>query len=86
MNAFLQGLLAFVVKKVVDAKLYSFIIAAVEAQFDTDLTGEQKKAEVKKQLAALTGVLGSIFKDTSTVYINLAIEAAVAILKAKLGK
>lgn len=85
MNLVLQNLLAYIIKKLIDAKLYNFLFEAIKAQFNNNLSGEEKKAAVKAQLAGLTGALGDIVKSTSGTYINLAIEAIVTILKAKLG-
>lgn len=85
MNKIIQSLLAYVIKKIIDAKLYEYIVAAVMAQINTNLSGAEKKAAVKEQLDGLTGALKEIYKSTSTTYINLAIEAAVALAKAKLG-
>jgi hypothetical protein len=83
MNIILQNLLAYVVKKLIDAKLYNYLFDAITAQFNNSLTGEEKKAAVKAQLAGLKGALGEIVKSTSGTYLNLAIEAIVAIAKAK---
>lgn len=81
MNGFLLNLLSFVIKRLVDAKLFEHIRDMVIAQVDTKLTGEQKRAAVKKELDELTGDLYDSVKSTAPYLINLAIETAVALVK-----
>jgi hypothetical protein len=74
-------MLAFVIARLVDAKLFEIIKAMVIAQMNSELTGEQKRAEVKQQLYNLTGNVADEFKKTAPNLINLAIETSVALIK-----
>lgn len=81
MSTILLNLLSFVVKRIIDAKLFDHIKAAVLAQVDTTLTGDQKKQAVKDQLAGLQGDLKASFQGTSSNLVNFAIEAALILIK-----
>lgn len=81
MNKLLFNMLAFVISRLLDAKLFEIIKAMVVAQMNTELSGEQKRAEVKKQLDHLTGNVADEFKKTAPNLINLAIESAVVLIK-----
>jgi hypothetical protein len=61
--------------------LFEHIKAAVMAQLDSNLTGDQKKQAVKDQLAGLEGDLKVAFQGTSNNILNFAIEAALVIIK-----
>ena len=81
MSKLLFNMLAFVIARLVDAKLFEIIKAMVIAQMNSELTGEQKRAEVKQQLYNLTGNVADEFKKTAPNLINLAIETSVALIK-----
>jgi hypothetical protein len=81
MSKLLFNLLAFVISRLLDAKLFEIIKAMVISQMSTELTGEQKRAEVKQQLYNLTGNVADEFKKTAPNLINLAIETSVALIK-----
>lgn len=85
MNTVIQQILAFVIKKLISANLWEYLLSAVKVQFNRKLSGAEKKAAVIEQVKAAEGKLGEIVKATSDTYLNLAVEAAVAIAKAKLG-
>jgi hypothetical protein len=88
MSVFIQNLLAYIIKGLITAKLYQHIYDLVYAQFfdPANVTGDDKKRAVLKELAEATDELGAVFSKTPNAYINLAIEAIVVIIKAKLGK
>lgn len=81
MNKLLFNMLAFVISRLLDAKLFEIIKAMVIAQMSTELTGEQKRATVKQELYNLTGNVADEFKKTAPNLINLAIETAVVLIK-----
>lgn len=81
MSKIIFNMLAFVIKRLIDAKLFESIKDMVVAQMDTNLTGEQKREAVKNELNELTGNIADEFKKTAPNLINLAIETAVAIVK-----
>lgn len=81
MSKILFNMLAFVIKRLIDANLFDHIKDACLAQLDNDLTGEQKRAAVKQELYELTGELSESFKKTAPNIINLAIETAVTLIK-----
>lgn len=68
-----------IIKWLIGGDVFNFIREAVEAVNDSSLTGEQKRAKV---LADAKAMFGSV----ATFLVNLAIEAAVTSLKAKLGE
>ena len=74
-------MLAFVIARLIDAKVFEIIKAMVISQMSTELNGEQKRAEVKKQLDNLTGNVADEIKKTAPNLINLAIETSVALIK-----
>jgi hypothetical protein len=82
LNLALQ-MLQTVVRHLIDTGLFDHILALVEVYFNASLSGDQKKAAVQADLAQLQGDLKVAFSGTPTVLINLAIEAAVAIIKNK---
>jgi hypothetical protein len=86
MKLVLRNILSYVVKQLIDVNLYQYIITLVQIQFNRDLTGEEKRAAVKQQLSELTGDLGTVIATTSVTYINLAIEVAVLVIKARINK
>lgn len=81
MSKIIFNMLAFVVKRLIDANLFESIKQMVEAQMDSKLTGEQKRAAVKNELNELTGNIADEFKKTAPNLVNLAIETAVALVK-----
>ncbi len=81
MSKIIFNMLAFVVKRLIDAKLFESIQDMVLAQMDNNLTGEQKRAKVKQELYELTGNVAEEFKKTAPNLVNLAIETAVALVK-----
>lgn len=81
MSKIIFNMLAFVIKRLIDAKLFESIKDMVVAQMDTNLTGEQKREAVRNELNELTGNIADEFKKTAPNLINLAIETAVALVK-----
>lgn len=81
MSTILLNLLSFIVKRIIDAKLFEHIKTAVSAQIDLTLTGDEKKQIVKDQLTGLEGDLKASFQGTSNNLVNFAIEAALIIVK-----
>lgn len=81
MGKIIFNMLAFVIKRLIDAKLFESIKDMVVAQMDSNLTGEQKRAAVKAELNELTGNVAEEFKKTAPNLVNLAIETAVALVK-----
>lgn len=81
MSTILMNLLSFIVKRLIDAKLFEIIKALVESQVSTELTGDQKKQAVKDSLTNLQGNLKSEFEQTKGSLVNFAIEAAVLLIK-----
>jgi hypothetical protein len=81
MSKILFNMLAFVIARLIDAKVFEIIKFMVIAQMNSELTGEQKRAEVKKQLENLTGNVADEIKKTAPNLINLAIETSVALIK-----
>jgi hypothetical protein len=81
MSKILFNMLAFVIARLIDAKVFEIIKAMVISQMSTELNGEQKRAEVKKQLDNLTGNVADEIKKTAPNLINLAIETSVALIK-----
>lgn len=71
-------LLERVVKWLVGGELFQFITDAVTTMNDTSMTGEEKRAQVLKEVR-------EFFSGTLTVLVNLAIEVAVLLLKDKIG-
>ena len=66
-----------VVKWLVGGELFAFVTEAVATINDDSITGEQKRAAV---LASAK----DMFSGALTMFINLAIEVAVIVLKAKI--
>jgi hypothetical protein len=81
MGTILLNLLSFVVKRIIDAKLFVHIQNLVLSQINNDLTGDQKKQAVKDELASLQGDLKASFQGTSNNLVNFAIEAALILVK-----
>jgi hypothetical protein len=81
MSKIIFNMLAFVIKRLIDAKLFESIKDMVTAQMDSNLTGEQKREAVKNELNELTGNIADEFKKTAPNLVNLAIETAVALVK-----
>lgn len=81
MNTFLFNLLSFIIKRLVAAELFEHIRDMVNAQMDSNLTGDEKRNVVKQELSELTGALRDDFQKTAPYLINLAIESAVALIK-----
>ncbi len=81
MGTILLNLLSFVVKRIIDAKLFAHIQNLVLSQINTNLTGDQKKQAVKDELASLQGDLKVAFQGTSNNLTNFAIEAALILVK-----
>lgn len=82
LNLALQ-MLQTVVRHLIDTHLFDHILALVEVYFNANLSGTEKKAAVQADLQQLQGDLKTAFTGTPTVLVNLAIEAAVAIIKNK---
>ena len=72
-------LLRRVINWLIGGKLFGQIIEIVNGLADTDAPGEEKRATAKRRILAI----GS---DVSSFLINLAVEAAVVLLKAQQGK
>jgi hypothetical protein len=85
MNPFISTLLTFLVKMLIDSKLFDHLVALVQVQMSSAATGDQKKANVKAALASLTGDLKTAFSKTSGSVINFVIESLVLIIKQKTG-
>lgn len=81
MNTFLFNMLGFVVRRLIAARLFDHISDIVAAQMDNKTSGDKKKAAVKQELNELRGALQQDFINTAPSLINLAIEAAVALIK-----
>lgn len=81
MSKIIFNMLAFVIKRLIDANLFESIKAMVAAQMNTNLSGEQKRNAVKNELNHLTGNIADEFKKTAPNLVNLAIETAVALVK-----
>lgn len=81
MSTILLNLLSFIVKRIMDGKLFEHIKSLVVSQLDSTLTGDQKKQIVKVELSNLQGDLKEAFSGTSNNIINFAIEAALLIVK-----
>lgn len=67
------------VKWLVGGELFTFIKEAVELMANTNLSGSEKREKV--QAMAVEAFSGAV-----TVLVNLAIEVAVLLLKAKVGE
>ena len=67
------------VEWLVGGDLFKFIQKEVGIMNDTDLSGEEKRKAVQEEAKRFFG-------DTATFFVNLAIEVAVVLLKAKLGE
>lgn len=92
MKYVLAKLLINLVRSLIGSNFFGYIEALVRAQLDTNLTGEQKRAEVKKQIENLKNIGTEAAKDTvqegliiaaqstKNKYVNLAIEVIVAAL------
>lgn len=86
MNALMRKLLDIVVKSLVGGDLFDHIKQAVAIQMNaTNLTGEQKKVAVQANIKALKGDLGIAANNLGQTLLNLAIEAALVLVKVKLG-
>lgn len=86
MKAVLFNLLAIIVKGLVDAKLFSHIQDLVFAYAgNPSLTGDQKRAAVKKELDEAKADIKEALGKTSSNLVNFAIEVAVIFAKKKLG-
>jgi hypothetical protein len=81
MSSFLLSLLSFVINRLIDAQLFETIKALVESQMNNELSGAAKKAVVKSALTQLEGNIKEQFIKTAPNLLNLAIEAAVVIIK-----
>jgi hypothetical protein len=81
MSKLLYNLLSFVVNRLIDAKLFESIKDLVAVQMNSKLSGDQKKAAVKAELAELQGNVRTEFEKTASNLVNFAIEAAVLIIK-----
>lgn len=68
-----------IIKWLIGGEAFDYIKRSVELINNDEMTGEEKRAKVLADTKKLFGNLG-------TFLINLAIEAAVTILKAKLGE
>ena len=68
-----------IIKWLIGGELFNYIRSWVEVVNNEDLTGEEKRAKVLAEVKKLGGTV-------ATFLVNLAIEAAVTSLKAKLGE
>ena len=66
-------------KWLVGGELFAFIVDAVATISNEDLTGEQKRTYVLTEAKAM-------FSGVFTIFVNLAIEVAVLLMKEKLGE
>lgn len=83
MNTWVINTIQFLVGRLIDADLHAEIINLVEAATELELPGEEKRARVLAALHSLGGKLGPIVAATAGFLLNLALEVAVAQLKAK---
>ncbi len=60
------------------------VMELVKTQLTSPLSGEEKRAEVKRQIDALKTEVGSAFAGVSNGLLNLVIEAVVAYVQARL--
>ncbi len=68
-----------VIKWLVGGDLFTFVTETVEEMNSIDMSGEDKRLAVQR-------LTMEFFTKTSSVFINIAIEIAVLVLKAKLTK
>lgn len=80
------NLLFSAIKSLLDAGLFAWIQETVATIAAQGLKGEAARAAFAELLKNLKGTLGTIAVMTSSTLINLAMEAAVAKLKAAEGK
>lgn len=73
--------LFFVLTKVVQSLVGNGVFKEIEdvvlAYADKKLTGDEKKAAVKKELSELKGIVGKSLQETSSILINLTIETVL---------
>lgn len=81
MSSFVLSLLSFVINRLIDAKLFEIIKSLVESQMNAELSGAAKKIVVKSALTQLEGNIKEQFLKTAPNLLNLAIEAAVVLVK-----
>jgi hypothetical protein len=81
MSGFLLNLLSFVVKRLIDAQLFEIIKSLVASQMDSNIPGAAKKVAVKSALTELEGNIKEQLIKTAPNLLNLAIEAAVVLIR-----
>lgn len=68
-----------IVRTLIGNGIFNEIEDLVVAYMDKELTGDEKKAAVKKELNELKGVVGVSVKEAGSVLINLAIETVLIV-------
>lgn len=82
MKSLLLNLLSYVVKTLIDAKLFKYIQdSVVILATRTDLSGAEKREALLQGLEHLKGDVEKEFRKTGASFINFAIEAAVVLFK-----
>lgn len=77
LSTFAVNMIIQLIKSMMDNGLADQIGELVGAAFDFDLSGEEKKAAVQKELRDVGGVVGDALADTTPALVNIAIEAFV---------
>ena len=85
MSKLIAGLLMGLMNAIVTSAVMDDVIALVKEASSLNLSGDEKKARVKAALIALRAEVGGNIAKLSGNVINLAIEAAVAWVRAKSG-
>lgn len=83
MNKFISTIIINAVGVITSKEVTDKVIELVRTASSLEITGEEKRAQVKAQLKALTGELGTKVQGLESYIINLAIEAAVAFITAR---
>jgi len=83
MNKWVTAALLRIVGMLVDGKVLDEILRLVQTYFSETLSGPEKRDAVEQELRVLRGEVGEAVRETAGYLINLAIEAAVAYLKAR---
>lgn len=82
MNAIAIEGMIFFLKRLIDSRVYDKLESLVAEFFTADLPGETKRQRVLEALRKLGGVLAPAIAATASWLLNLALELAVARLKA----
>lgn len=82
MNAFYAKAILTLLKLAIPKDAVNHIVELVSIAVDNEGTGEMKRKAVLDQIAVVKGDLKQTFDNLSSNLINLAVEAAVAYVKA----